>query len=164
MFLLQIKMYCDGGCRGNGKAFNCGGYGVVLIYGDYIKKMCGYKADTTNNKMELLSVIAGLRALKKHNIDLHIYVDSNYVYSGITIWSKKWKQGNWNYAKKNGILNLNYWMEIDRLLALISNSGGCYTLHKVKGHSGDRYNELADKLANHAMNHSLNCDDVRDVM
>ena len=160
---MQVKMYCDGGCRGNGKVINVGGYGVVLICGDYIRKLCGYDTNTTNNKMELRSVVEGLRALRKHNIDLHIYVDSSYIYNGITIWSRKWKQGNWNYAKKSGILNLNYWMEIDRLLSLIVNSGGCYTLHKVKGHSGDKYNEIADKLANYAMDNSLNCNNVNNI-
>ena len=156
-------MYCDGGCRGNGRANNCGGYGVVLISGDYIKKMCGYRQDTTNNKMELMSVIAGLRALKRYDINLEIYVDSSYVYKGISLWMNKWKQGNWEYAKKNNILNLTYWISIDDILKKIKSSGGTYTMHKVKGHSGNKYNEMADSLANYAMNRAINCNDVKDV-
>ena len=76
----QLIIYTDGAARGNpGK----GGYGAVLIWGDKKKEIsAGYRL-TTNNRMELMAVIAALKSLTKKNIPVHIYTDSQYVFNAV---------------------------------------------------------------------------------
>ena len=105
----EIKIYTDGAARGNpGK----GGYGVVLLWGKHIKELsAGYRL-TTNNRMELMAVIAALEALKKTNLNVIIYSDSNYVVKAFTEgWLKKWIRTNF----KGNIKNRDLW---ERLLAV----------------------------------------------
>ena len=84
-----IKIYADGACRGNQNTTNIGGYGVVLIYKDSIKELSNAFQDTTNNRMEILSVIEGLNSLKRFDIPVEIYSDSQYVVNTINNgWGK----------------------------------------------------------------------------
>lgn len=129
-----IKIYADGACRGNQNTTNIGGYGVVLIYKDSIKELNNAFQDTTNNKMEILSVIEGLKSLKRFDIPVEIYSDSQYVVNTIN-----------NGWRKNA--NLDLWDELDRLIEKFKN----IKFIKVKGHSDNNYNNRADKLANIAM-------------
>lgn len=129
-----IKIYADGACRGNQNTTNIGGYGVVLIYKDSIKELNNAFQDTTNNKMEILSVIEGLKSLKRFDIPVEIYSDSQYVVNTI---NKGWR--------KNA--NLDLWDELDRLIEKFDS----VKFIKVKGHSDNNYNNRADKLANIAM-------------
>src|SRR6476661_9450527 len=95
----EIKIYTDGASRGNpGK----GGYGVVLIWGNHKKELSqGYRL-TTNNRMELMAVIAALEALKKNNLNLVIYSDSNYIVKAIMEgWLNKWVKTNFKGNIKN---------------------------------------------------------------
>lgn len=129
-----IKIYADGACRGNQNTTNIGGYGVVLIYKDSIKELNNAFQDTTNNKMEILSVIEGLKSLKRFDIPVEIYSDSQYVVNTIN-----------NGWRKNA--NLDLWAELDRLIEKFDS----VKFIKVKGHSDNNYNNRADKLANIAM-------------
>lgn len=129
-----IKIYADGACRGNQNTTNIGGYGVVLIYKDSIKELNNAFQDTTNNKMEILSVIEGLKSLKRFDIPVEIYSDSQYVVNTIN-----------NGWRKNA--NLDLWDELDRLIEKFDS----VKFIKVKGHSDNNYNNRADKLANIAM-------------
>jgi ribonuclease HI len=99
----EIIMYTDGAARGNPGP---GGYGVVLMYGDKRKELSqGYRR-TTNNRMELLGVIAGLEALKKTGLNVSIYTDSQYIVKAINEgWLNKWIATN--FAK--GIKNKDLW-------------------------------------------------------
>lgn len=129
-----IKIYADGACRGNQNTTNIGGYGVVLIYKDSIKELNNAFQDTTNNRMEILSVIEGLKSLKRFDIPVEIYSDSQYVVNTIN-----------NGWRKNA--NLDLWAELDRLIEKFDS----VKFIKVKGHSDNNYNNRADKLANIAM-------------
>ena len=129
-----IKIYADGACRGNQNTTNIGGYGVVLIYKDSVKELNNAFQDTTNNKMEILSVIEGLKSLKRFDIPVEIYSDSQYVVNTIN-----------NGWRKNA--NLDLWDELDRLIEKFDS----VKFIKVKGHSDNNYNNRADKLANIAM-------------
>ena len=129
-----IKIYADGACRGNQNTTNIGGYGVVLIYKDSIKELNNAFQDTTNNKMEILSVIEGLKSLKRFDIPVEIYSDSQYVVNTIN-----------NGWRKNA--NLDLCDELDRLIEKFKD----IKFIKVKGHSGNPGNNRADKLANIAM-------------
>ena len=129
----------DGACRGNPGP---GGWGVLLEYGDNQRTLYGGEDPTTNNRMELTAVIKALQALKlKCHVEL--YTDSKYVLQGITEWLPNWKKRNWLTANKKPVQNVDLWQMLD---TLVSN----YEInwHWVKGHSGDRGNDIADQLAN----------------
>lgn len=130
----KIKIYADGACRGNQFAENIGGYGVVLLYGEYKKELKGAFKNTTNNKMEILSVIEGLKALKRYDLPIEVYSDSQYVVNTINL--------NWN--KK---VNLDLWEELYNYMGKTKN----IKFIKVKGHSDNEFNNRVDKLANEAM-------------
>ncbi|ATX76849.1 MULTISPECIES: ribonuclease HI [Reinekea] len=137
-----VTIYTDGGCRGNPGP---GGWGAVLLWGEHRKELNGSEALTTNNRMELLAAIEGLKFLNR-DVAVRLYTDSQYVKQGITQWIRGWKKNGWQTASKQPVKNKDLWQELDQLM-------GRYRVswHWVKGHSGDPMNELADRLANHAM-------------
>src|ERR1043165_6289955 len=105
----SITMYTDGSSRGNPGP---GGYGVILLSGTHRKEISQGYHKTTNNRMELMAVIAGLEALKKDQLNVTIYSDSQYVVKAIEEgWLKKWIATNFKGGKKNKDL----WMEYYRL-------------------------------------------------
>lgn len=142
-----IIVYCDGGCRGNGTSEqNVGGWGVVLKHGEYVKELCGYANNTTNNIMELTAIIQALSAIKKPSMQVVIYTDSKYVCQGVNTWMEGWKARGWE--RKNGeLLNKELWQQLDSLLGRFRN----YQVNWVKGHASNPGNNRADQLANIAM-------------
>jgi ribonuclease HI len=131
----QVTIYTDGAARGNPGP---GGYGVVLQSGTHRKELSEGFAHTTNNRMELLAVIAGLEALKKENCHVTIYSDSKYVVDAV---EKKWVFG-WQKIGFKKKKNQDLW---ERFLKI-------YPKHQVKfiwirGHSNIPENERCDKLA-----------------
>ncbi|MBC8493700.1 MAG: ribonuclease HI [Candidatus Thioglobus sp.] len=139
----KIIIYTDGGCRGNP---GVGGWGVWLRYGDHDKKLKGGEYDTTNNRMELTAAIKALEAIKSSHIDIDLHTDSKYVMNGIKDWIKGWKAKGWKTAAKKPVKNVDLWQRLDAL-----NATHNVHWHWVKGHSGDKGNEMADELANQAM-------------
>jgi ribonuclease HI len=138
----SVTLYTDGGCRGNP---GLGGWGAVLLYGEHRKELKGSEPDTTNNRMELLAAIEGLKALNR-DVSVNLYTDSKYVKQGITQWIINWKKNGWKTAAKKPVKNQDLWQELDDQMQKHDVSW-----HWVKGHAGDKYNELADQLANQAM-------------
>lgn len=137
-----ITIYTDGACSGNpGK----GGWGAVLLYKDHKKEISGMNKDTTNNRMELTAVIESLKNVKK-SIPLKIYTDSKYVMDGITKWIKSWKKNGWRTADKRPVKNCDLWQALD-----FECQKHQISWYWVKGHSGDKYNEIADELARQAI-------------
>jgi ribonuclease HI len=139
----KIIIYTDGGCRGNP---GIGGWGVWLRYGNNDKKLNGNEKNTTNNRMELTAAIKALEAIKSKNIDIDLYTDSKYVMNGINEWIKGWKAKGWKTSAKKPVKNVDLWQQLDTL-----NATHTVHWHWVKGHSGNEGNEMADKLANQAM-------------
>jgi len=139
----KIIIYTDGGCRGNP---GIGGWGVWLRYGDHDKKLNGGEKETTNNRMELTAAIKALEALKYNNISIELYTDSKYVMSGINEWISNWKAKGWKTSNKKPVKNVDLWQRLDDL-----NTKHNVDWHWVKGHSGNKGNEMADELANLAM-------------
>ncbi len=137
--LKHVRIYTDGACSGNPGP---GGYGVILRYGEYEKKLSGGEAETTNNRMELTAVIEGLRALnQKCRVD--IYSDSKYFIDAVELgWAEGWKRRGWMRNKKEKALNPDLW---EQVLELIKSHE--VTLHWVKGHSGNPENEECDRMA-----------------
>jgi len=92
-------MYTDGSSRGNPGP---GGYGTILISGNHKKELSQGYRKTTNNRMELMAVIAGLEALKKKNLGITIYSDSQYIVKALNEgWLNKWIATNFAKGKKN---------------------------------------------------------------
>lgn len=135
----SITVYTDGSSRGNPGP---GGYGAILIWGKIRKELSqGYRL-TTNNRMELMAVIAALEALKKNDLELIIYSDSNYVVKAVMQgWLNKWIRTDF----KGGIKNRDLWM---RYFGLQKN----HTIHFkwVKGHADNAFNNRCDELATQA--------------
>ncbi len=138
----MVVMYTDGACRGNPGP---GGWGVVLRYRDQHKTLKGYAAETTNNRMELTAVIEGLRALKRP-CDIELNTDSKYVMQGINEWISTWKRNGWKTAAKKPVKNADLWQQLDRECERHR-----IDWNWVKGHAGIEGNEMADQLANAAI-------------
>lgn len=132
----EIIMYTDGSSRGNPGP---GGYGAILMYGDKRKELSQGYRKTTNNRMELMAVIAGLEALKKQGLKITIYTDSQYIVKALNEgWLNKWMATNFAKGKKNKDL----WVRFYNL----------YKQHQikfvwVKGHADNIYNNRCDELA-----------------
>ena len=139
----KIVIYTDGGCRGNP---GIGGWGVWLRYRDHDKKLKGSELNTTNNKMELTASIRALQTLKSNDITVDLYTDSKYVIQGINEWIEGWKANGWKTANKKPVKNVDLWKELDTL-----NQEFSVNWLWVKGHSDDPGNDMADLLANQAM-------------
>lgn len=142
---MLVKIYTDGAARGNPDG--PGGYGTVLEYVDtkgqlHVKELsCGY-VKTTNNRMELMAVIAGLEALN-HPCTVEVYSDSQYVVNAFNQhWVEGWIKKNWKRGKNEPVKNVDLWK---RLLA--AKEPHSVTFHWVKGHDGHPQNERCDKLA-----------------
>lgn len=118
---------------------------MVLRYGDREKMLYGGERHTTNNRMELTAAIEGLAALREH-CQVILTTDSQYVRQGITQWLANWKSRGWRTAAKAPVKNQDLWQRLDELAQRHS-----VEWHWVKGHSGHRENELADALANRAI-------------
>jgi len=131
----QLIIYTDGAARGNPGP---GGYGAVLHWGTTIKEISGGYKHTTNNRMELMAVIAALRLLTRDNLDVTIYTDSAYVVNSV---EKKWVFG---WAKKNfqGKKNADLWK---MFLELYKKNHIKFVW--VKGHADNKWNNRCDVLA-----------------
>lgn len=138
----RIQLWCDAG--GNNTGDRCGGIGVVFIYGDALKLLSEGFVDTTNNRMEMTSVIRGMKSLKRKDVSIDIYSDSAYVVNCfIEGWYHKWRANNWKTSEGKLVLNVDLWEEMIELYESFKN----IDFIKVKGHIGIPYNELADLLA-----------------
>ena len=134
-----VYIFSDGACSGNPGP---GGYGVILRCDGREKELSGGEPNTTNNRMELSGVIAGLEALK-YPCRVVVQTDSRYVVDGIEKgWARSWRRNNWIKSDKKPALNKDLW---ERLLELLE-------VHEVsfvwiKGHAGHEENERCDRLA-----------------
>ncbi len=132
-------MFTDGACSGNPGP---GGYGTILRYNGIEKEISGGEANTTNNRMELMAVIAGLQALKEP-CSITLYTDSKYVADGIAKgWAASWRARGWKKSDKSPALNPDLW---GRLLDLLEEHD--VKIIWVKGHAGHKENERCDEMA-----------------
>ena len=141
-----VEIFTDGACSGNPGS---GGYGIILRYGKKEKEISGYCPDTTNNRMELMAVIEGLKTLTRPS-RVRIVTDSNYVYKGITTWINGWLKRNWLNSQKRPVLNRDLW---ERLLMV--SKPHQIEWRWIKGHSQHPENEICDKLAKKAIRENV---------
>ena len=134
-----VELFTDGACSGNPGP---GGWGAILRYRGHERELSGGDAHTTNNRMELSAVIAGLEQ-RKEPCAVTLTSDSKYVCDAITKgWARSWKKNGWRKSDKSPALNADLW---DKLLALLDTHE--ITVVWVKGHAGHPENERCDKLA-----------------
>ena len=137
-----VQIFTDGACKGNPGP---GGWGAIMKYGDHVKELNGYSAETTNNIMELTAVIEALKSLTRP-CNIILTTDSNYVKNGITEWIHNWKRKGWKTANKKPVKNKECWLQLD-----VEVQRHQIEWKWVKGHSGHPENERADELANEAV-------------
>ncbi len=134
----NVILYTDGACSGNP---GIGGYAGILIYNGKERVVSGFEKETTNNRMELLAVIQGLKALKEKCI-VDIYSDSAYVVNAfLQKWVDNW-QNNGFKSSKGKVLNIELWQQLIELVNIHE-----VNWHKVKGHADNEFNNRCDYIA-----------------
>ncbi|MBN8701658.1 MAG: ribonuclease HI [Bacteroidetes bacterium] len=133
--MAEIKIYTDGASRGNPGP---GGYGIIMMSGSHRKELSEGFRITTNNRMELLSVIVALETVKAANASITVYSDSKYVVDSV---EKKWVFG-WEKIGFKKKMNADLWKRFLKI----------YPKHKVKfvwvkGHADNPENNRCDELA-----------------
>jgi len=140
---MKYTIYTDGACSGNPGP---GGWGAVIFDNNNKQKnISGSEKNTTNNRMELSAAIMALKKIKI-NSEITIYTDSTYVKNGITEWVLKWKENGWKNSNKKPVKNKDLWVKLDGLC-----EQNRVNWKWVKGHSTNKYNNLADELATQAI-------------
>lgn len=135
----NILLYTDGASRGNPGR---GGYGAILMWGNYRKELSQGFRLTTNNRMELMAVIAGLEAVKKNELPVIVYSDSQYVVNTVEKgWLKTWIKTDFAGGKKNKDLWKHYYERAKKFNVKFV---------WVRGHSTNPYNNRCDELATSA--------------
>jgi ribonuclease HI len=140
--MANIELFTDGACSGNPGP---GGWGAILRAGGHEKLLSGGDPATTNNRMELMAAIEGLKALKQPSA-VTLYTDSRYVMDGATVWLKNWKARGWKTADKKPVKNEDLWRALDDAMARHQ-----IAWKWVRGHDGHVENERADALARGAI-------------
>ena len=141
---MKYIIYTDGACSGNPGP---GGWGAIIL--DEEEKqinLSGKEVSTTNNRMELMAPIMALKKIKEGS-EITIYTDSIYLKDGITVWINNWKKNGWKSASKKPVKNKDLWVALSKLTEKKS-----IYWKWVKAHAGNKFNELADKLATDAIN------------
>lgn len=139
----QVELYTDGACSGNPGP---GGYGAILIFKGIEKEISGGFSETTNNRMEIYAVIAGLECLKEP-CEVTVYSDSAYTVNAFAQgWLKNWAASHWVKSDGKAVANADLWQ---RLYALTQKHSVRFV--KVKGHADNAYNNRCDALATSAI-------------
>jgi ribonuclease HI len=145
----QVEMYTDGACVGNPGP---GGYGIVLKFGHHRKEISGAFQKTTNNRMELMAAIVGLRALNRR-CKVKLTSDSEYLVESVNRGSVgRWRDNGWWRSANQRVANHDLWAQLLDLLAMHE-----VTLVWTRGHAEDAENERCDWLAGQAI-HSAAAD------
>ena len=134
----EVTVYTDGACDPNPGP---GGWAVVLLFGSQKKTLTGGDLKTTNNRMELQAVIAGLQSLTRP-CRVRLHTDSEYVRKGVTEYLERWKAKGWRTSAKQPVANRELWEALDEAAERHS-----VQWIWVKGHAGDLHNEEVDRLA-----------------
>lgn len=145
----KVRIYTDGSCCQNSKSSGKGGYSSILVFenGETIE-LSGFEEVTTNNRMELMGVIAALEYLKDDPHDIEIFCDAAYITDCFNQkWYEKWWKNGWKTGKQP-VKNKLLWVRLMKNLPPHS-----VKFRKIKGHSGNFYNERCDFLAKQAHSH-----------
>jgi len=134
-----VELWTDGACSGNPGP---GGWAAVLRWNGHERELVGGEPETTNNRMELQSVIEGLAAITRP-MHVIVHTDSAYIEQAFTQgWLKSWQRNGWRTAAKQPVKNRDLWERLDAAV-----NGHDVEFVRVKGHAGVELNERADQLA-----------------
>lgn len=134
-----VFLYCDGACDTTRRT---GGWAVILRFGNREHTESGHAHDTTNNRMELFALLAGLRILK-YPCSVHVVTDSQYLRKAFTDgWILKWQKNGWQSSSRQPVKNQDLWEELIEQARIHS-----LTFEWTKGHAGHEFNERVDQLA-----------------
>lgn len=140
----NIVIFSDGACSGNPGP---GGWGAIVLTPDNLVKELGDgSASTTNNRMEMVATIEGLKAVAHLPYSVHFYTDSTYVIRGITQWIWGWKKRGWKTAEGQEVSNRDLWEELGRVVQARPASGKVEWKYS-RGHVGIPGNERCDRIA-----------------
>lgn len=152
---MAIKVYTDGSCLGNPGP---GGWAVIFSLKDGLKRLSGNNTSATNNQMELQAVLEALARIwamheKWECKEFEIISDSAYVVNSISMgWLQTWCASGWKTKKGEPIKNKLLWKKVYWKMCLLSRDGVQIKFKKVKGHSGNTFNEMVDKIAREEAN------------
>lgn len=139
----SVTLYTDGACSGNP---GIGGYAGILIYGEHVREYSASEMQTTNNRMEVMAVIDGLKRLK-YPCKVDVYSDSAYTVNAFTNgWIHAWKKAGWKKADGKAVQNVDLWEELYALILVHQ-----VEFHKVAGHADNELNNRCDALARAAI-------------
>lgn len=145
---MRIRMYTDGACSGNPGP---GGWAIAVNTDKQCKTYGGYDTETTNNRMELTAVNESLKMINEHTTKgdvFEIYSDSAYVINAISKkWLHRWQMSGWKTKTGDDVKNRDLWEQTYERLQLIESVGREVVFISVKGHAGNTFNEMVDKLA-----------------
>jgi ribonuclease HI len=126
-----INLYTDGGCSGNQKKENIGGWGAILEYKEHTKTLHGGEINTTNNRMEMMALLESLRCLKEEGLVINVFSDSAYLVNCFkNKWYEKWNKNGWMTSNKKPVENRDLW---EQLLKQISKHKKVY-FYRIQGH------------------------------
>lgn len=146
----MLQIYTDGSCSLNNindtSNDGCGGCATVIVFNDkVVQEIVGYYKNTTNNRMELRAVLNAMKVIAESEECFEIIIDSAYIVNCFEQqWYKKWLTNGWKTSNRQAVKNTDLWKEI---IHIYNRHKHRITITKVKGHSGNRWNERADCLA-----------------
>lgn len=148
---MKIKVYTDGACSDNPGP---GGWGAIFLLDDELKSISGHESKTTNNRMELMAIVETLRTIVNELYEntgcklYELYSDSAYVVNSVNGgWINRWLLNGWKTTRGEDIKNKDLWKEYIQYVDECMDKNIIVKLTKVKGHSGDTFNEYVDELA-----------------
>ncbi len=147
---MKIRIFTDGACSENPGP---GGWAAVFNSEDKCKVIKGNELSTTNNRMELRAVIESFRKIldkfkTRKDVEFELYSDSAYVVNSIEKgWVETWQNNEWKTTKGEDVKNRDLWEQFIKLHKQIKSFGIHIEIKKIKGHAGNSFNELVDKIA-----------------
>ena len=146
---MKVRIFTDGACSENPGP---GGWAAAFNSDSKCSTISGNEKMTTNNRMELMAVIQAyskvLSKAQRDDIEFELYSDSAYVVNSINNgWVDKWQRNNWKTTKNDDVKNRDLWEKLAFLRNRARSLGIYIKIIKIKGHAGNTFNELADKLA-----------------
>lgn len=145
---MKVRIFTDGACSENPGP---GGWAAVFNTESKCYYISGNEIETTNNRMELKAVIEAFRnILEKAKVtnEFEIFSDSAYVVNAINNhWIEVWQKNNWKTTKGDNVKNRDLWEEFSKVRKEVLQRGINVTIIKIKGHAGNSFNELVDKIA-----------------
>ena len=129
-----LRIYTDGGCSGNQKEENLGGWGAVLEFGPgggaATKELYGSLPNTTNNRMEMTALLEAFRAIKKDGQTIQVFSDSSYLMDCFRKkWYVNWQKNGWKTAQKKPVENRDLWQ--DSVLVVTDTSQGVVPIDRT---------------------------------